>query len=209
MPIAGNAPEGCLISRRPQWNERLHRASNPCPRHRPLKAPPGENLPTSWRPNATKRKDRLRPEERAMSNRRSEDRRVLTAAEREARKVFRDADAKVPVSEYERAQQAFHANRERLKAERLAREAASTKRGAAVRRSKPGNAPKAQRRRRSGYQENREVPAARLGEAEIGSGGAGQVTLRLSSARAGTTDGLLASGTRAAFGRLPALRSRP
>jgi hypothetical protein len=38
--------------------------------------------------------------------------------------VFRDAGAKVPVSEYERAQQAFHANRERLKAERLARETA-------------------------------------------------------------------------------------
>ncbi|MCC8962488.1 hypothetical protein H8A95_09230 [Bradyrhizobium sp. Pear76] len=45
--------------------------------------------------------------------------------EREARKVFRDAGAKVAVSEYERAQQAFHANRERLKAERLAREAAA------------------------------------------------------------------------------------
>lgn len=59
-----------------------------------------------------------------MSNRIS-DRRTPTAAEREARKVFRDADAKVAVSEYERAQQAFHANRERLKAERLAREAAA------------------------------------------------------------------------------------
>ena len=52
------------------------------------------------------------------------ERRMPTAAEREARKVFRDADAKVALSEYERAQQAFHANRERLKAERLAREAA-------------------------------------------------------------------------------------
>jgi hypothetical protein len=50
-----------------------------------------------------------------MSNHMSE-RRPPTAAEREARKVFRDADAKVPVSEHERAQQAFHANRERLKA---------------------------------------------------------------------------------------------
>lgn len=59
-----------------------------------------------------------------MSNRIS-DRRTPTAAEREARKVFRDADAKVAVSAYERAQQAFHANRERLKAERLAREAAA------------------------------------------------------------------------------------
>ncbi|UFW48198.1 MULTISPECIES: hypothetical protein [Bradyrhizobium] len=59
-----------------------------------------------------------------MSNRTS-DRRTPTAAELEARKVFRGADAKVAVSEYERAQQAFHANRERLKAERLAREAAA------------------------------------------------------------------------------------
>lgn len=51
-------------------------------------------------------------------------RRIPTAAEREARKAFKEAVAKVPISEYERAQQAFHANRERLKAERLAREAA-------------------------------------------------------------------------------------
>ncbi|MTV11969.1 MULTISPECIES: hypothetical protein [Bradyrhizobium] len=60
-----------------------------------------------------------------MSNRLSE-RRMPIAAELEARKVFRDAAAKV-VSEYERAQQAFHANRERLKAERMAREAAKQK----------------------------------------------------------------------------------
>lgn len=57
-----------------------------------------------------------------MSNHISE-RRMPTAAEREARKAFKQADAKVAMSEYERAQQAFHANRERLKAERLAREA--------------------------------------------------------------------------------------
>lgn len=58
-----------------------------------------------------------------MSNHISE-RRPPTAAEREAHKVFRKAEIKVPLSEHERAQQAFHANRERLKAERLAREAA-------------------------------------------------------------------------------------
>ncbi|SFQ27966.1 hypothetical protein SAMN05216330_12311 [Bradyrhizobium sp. Ghvi] len=58
-----------------------------------------------------------------MSNRPSERTRPA-AAEREARKVFRDTGAKVPASEYERDQQAFYANRERLKAERLAREAA-------------------------------------------------------------------------------------
>jgi hypothetical protein len=47
-----------------------------------------------------------------------------TKAEREARKVFRQVDAKVAVTEHETAQKAFNANRERLKAERLAREAA-------------------------------------------------------------------------------------
>jgi hypothetical protein len=49
-----------------------------------------------------------------------------TAAQREAQKAFRDADAKAAMSEYERAQIAFHANRERLKAERLARESAAS-----------------------------------------------------------------------------------
>ncbi|SFQ21120.1 hypothetical protein SAMN05216330_11938 [Bradyrhizobium sp. Ghvi] len=53
------------------------------------------------------------------------DRRIPTAAEREALKVFRDTRAEAPVSEHEREQQAFHANRERLKAERIAREAAA------------------------------------------------------------------------------------
>jgi hypothetical protein len=50
----------------------------------------------------------------------------MTKAEREARKAFRQGDAKKGVTEYEVAQRAFHANRERLKAERLAREAAET-----------------------------------------------------------------------------------
>lgn len=59
-----------------------------------------------------------------MSNHISE-RRPPTAAEREAHKVFRKMEVKVALSEHERAQQAFHANRERLKAERLAREAAA------------------------------------------------------------------------------------
>ncbi|WFU76937.1 hypothetical protein QA642_13300 [Bradyrhizobium sp. CB2312] len=52
------------------------------------------------------------------------DRRAPTAVEREAPKVFRDSGASVPASQYERDQQTFHANRERLKAERLACEAA-------------------------------------------------------------------------------------
>ena len=49
-----------------------------------------------------------------------------TKAEREARKVFRQVDAEKAMTEYETDQKAFHANRERLKAERLAREAAET-----------------------------------------------------------------------------------
>jgi hypothetical protein len=48
-----------------------------------------------------------------------------TSAQREAQKAFREADVKVAMSAYERAQKAFHANRERLKAERLAREVAA------------------------------------------------------------------------------------
>jgi hypothetical protein len=53
------------------------------------------------------------------------DRKIPPAAEREARKVFRETEAKLAISEYERAQKAFHANRERLRAERLARETSS------------------------------------------------------------------------------------
>lgn len=49
----------------------------------------------------------------------------ITAARRKAQKAFREADVKVAMSSYERAQEAFHANRERLKAERLARAAAA------------------------------------------------------------------------------------
>lgn len=52
---------------------------------------------------------------------------VMTPAEREARKVFREAEAKKAISEHEKAQKAFHENRERLKAERLVREAEALK----------------------------------------------------------------------------------
>jgi hypothetical protein len=45
-------------------------------------------------------------------------------AERDARKAFRQVDAKKAMSEHEVATKAFSKNRERLKAERLAREAA-------------------------------------------------------------------------------------
>jgi hypothetical protein len=50
----------------------------------------------------------------------------ITKEEREARKAFREVDAEKAMSEHEIAQSAFSANRERLKAERLAREAAGT-----------------------------------------------------------------------------------
>ena len=48
----------------------------------------------------------------------------ITKAERDARKAFRQVDAEKAMTEHEIAQKAFSANRERLKAERLTREAA-------------------------------------------------------------------------------------
>ena len=48
----------------------------------------------------------------------------ITKAERAARKAFRQVDAEKAMTEHEIAQKAFSANRERLKAERLTREAA-------------------------------------------------------------------------------------
>ncbi|MGY4314915.1 hypothetical protein [Bradyrhizobium sp. JR3.5] len=56
------------------------------------------------------------------------ERRAPTAAEREARKVFRQAEAKKALTEYAKSQKALHDNRERLKAERLAREAEAANR---------------------------------------------------------------------------------
>ena len=52
------------------------------------------------------------------------ERKVMTPAEREAHKAFRQVDAETAMTEHEIAQKAFSSNRERLKAERLAREAA-------------------------------------------------------------------------------------
>jgi hypothetical protein len=48
----------------------------------------------------------------------------ITKAERDARKAFRQVDAEKALTEHEVATKAFSKNRERLKAERLAREAA-------------------------------------------------------------------------------------
>jgi hypothetical protein len=58
-----------------------------------------------------------------MSNETFE-RKVTSSAEREARKAFREVEAAKALTEHEKAQKAFNENRERLKAERLAREAA-------------------------------------------------------------------------------------
>jgi hypothetical protein len=49
----------------------------------------------------------------------------ITKAERDARKVFRQDDAKAAMTEHETAETAFAKNRERLKSERLAREASA------------------------------------------------------------------------------------
>jgi len=62
-----------------------------------------------------------------MSSDQTIDRKVITPAEREARKVFRAAEAKKALSDHEKAQKAFHENRERLKAERLARDSISSR----------------------------------------------------------------------------------
>jgi hypothetical protein len=51
----------------------------------------------------------------------------ITKAQRDARKAFRQVDAEKAMTEHEIAQKAFSNNRERLKAERLAREASELK----------------------------------------------------------------------------------
>ena len=61
-----------------------------------------------------------------------------TVAELEARKLFKPAEA--AISDHEKAQRAFHQNRERLKAERLAREAAARD-DEQSRRTKPSKKP--------------------------------------------------------------------
>jgi hypothetical protein len=60
----------------------------------------------------------------------------ITKAQRDARKAFRQVDAEKAMTEHEIAQKAFSNNRERLKAERLAREAALKVEGENLIRSK-------------------------------------------------------------------------
>ena len=54
-------------------------------------------------------------------------RKPLTPEQRQARDAARRVEAEKAMRDHEAAQKAFHANRERLKAERLAREAAAAK----------------------------------------------------------------------------------
>ena len=61
----------------------------------------------------------------------------VTKAEREARKAFRQVDAKAAMTEHETAENAFFNNRERLKAERLAREASAAPASATKPKPKP------------------------------------------------------------------------
>ncbi|WFU66814.1 hypothetical protein [Bradyrhizobium brasilense] len=53
-------------------------------------------------------------------------RRAPTAADREANKAFKTVRPTEAMTDYAKAQKAIHDNRERLKAERLAREAEAT-----------------------------------------------------------------------------------
>jgi hypothetical protein len=57
------------------------------------------------------------------------ERKVTTPAEREARKAFKQVEAAKAMTDHEKAQKTFNDNRERLKAERLAREAAERAKG--------------------------------------------------------------------------------
>lgn len=54
-------------------------------------------------------------------------RKPLTSEQRQARDAARRVEAEKAMRDHEAAQKAFYANKERLKAERLAREAESTK----------------------------------------------------------------------------------
>jgi hypothetical protein len=55
------------------------------------------------------------------------DKKYGSSFENEARRAFHSRDNKAPLTEYEREQRALHRNLERLRAERLAREAAKLK----------------------------------------------------------------------------------
>jgi hypothetical protein len=56
------------------------------------------------------------------------ERKTPTAADREGRKAFKQVEAEKAMTDHQKTQKAFHGNRERLKAARLAREAESNRR---------------------------------------------------------------------------------
>jgi hypothetical protein len=65
----------------------------------------------------------VRSKETKMTDDRTFERKVMSRAEREARKSFRSIEAEKAITHHGKAQRHFYENRERLKAERLAREA--------------------------------------------------------------------------------------
>src|ERR1700681_3046807 len=82
--------------------------------------------PKLWPLGGQRLSERTRAEGEEMTKTpgKLEPRKPITKAERDARKAFRQVDAEKAMTEHEITQKAFSNNRERLKAERLAREAA-------------------------------------------------------------------------------------
>ncbi|WP_333922502.1 hypothetical protein [Bradyrhizobium sp. CCBAU 25338] len=81
---------------------------------------------TRYLPQTIRQRDRRAPRSQSKDNKmRTNDHRTARAM-REANKQFKQVDSTKQPSDYEIAQQSFQDNRERLKAERLAREAKST-----------------------------------------------------------------------------------
>jgi len=72
----------------------------------------------------------------------------MTRVEREARKAFRQVDVKQAISAHDAAQKAFAKNHQRLKEERLAREAAAP----------PVTKPKARRRVAAKKRKSAQIP---------------------------------------------------
>lgn len=66
-----------------------------------------------------------------------EPRRPLSKEQKDARKELRAADARVAMAEHEKITEAFAKNRERLKAERLAREAGEATDEAGLNKTEP------------------------------------------------------------------------
>jgi len=61
---------------------------------------------------------------RQRNDRRVQGTKIAYTNKRQARNAFRQVEAEKAITDHDRTQKAFHKNRERLRAERLAREAA-------------------------------------------------------------------------------------